>query len=776
MATQKKRIFLVVLITLVILPCLTLSSLAQNKSEEAKTVTAIEIKGNRSISRTAILSKMKTRIGSIYSENSINDDLKRLYLLGYFSDIDVETQDYKEGIKIIISVVERSKISKINFTGFRHLYLKEDKLKKLVKSREGQYLDYPTLNDDCSTLRKMYIKKGFSESRVEYKVDIDRENNQAIVDFIAHEYKRIKIRRIYVEGNKHFSDKRILKIIKTKRAWLFGAGIFKDDVLEEDMERIKSFYQKQGFPDVKVDYIVKQDKIRPYLYITIVIQEGEQYFVGKVRFAGNTVFSEGELRRALKVCLPGKIYSTDGLEQDRFIIQGLYFDRGYIMAEVHPAAVLNPETSAIDITYNITEKEVVFVNKIRIRGNTKTKDVVIRRELRLYPGDKFDGAKLHRSKERLANLGFFEEISYDAQPTDVANQRDLIVEVKEAKTGTFSFGGGYSTVDNFIGFIEIEQRNFDWKNFPYFTGDGQNLKLRTELGTISENFNLSFTEPWLFDYPISFGFDAYRSSHDRESDVGWGYDETRTGGDIRLGKELSEYVRGNIAYRFEQIKISDIDPSATSELKKEDGKNNVSSIELGLSFDSRDNVFAPTRGIVLGGNLDIAGGPFGGDKDFYQFRMRASRYFPMLFKSVLELRGRLGLADAFGDSADIPIYERFFTGGAYSVRGYEERMIGPIDAASKDPLGGNSLLVGNIEYTYPLFDFLRLAAFCDTGNVWKKISDIGSAGFKTGVGMGLRIKTPIGPIRLDYGLPLNKQPGEEEKKSGRIHFSMGGGF
>jgi outer membrane protein insertion porin family len=775
----KKRIKAVAFITLVVMLYLASPSSAQSYSEDAKLVTAIEIEGNRSISSTTILSKMKTRKGLIYSENIINDDLKRLYLLGYFSDIDIQTEDYKEGLKIIISVVERPVIKKINFTGFRRLYLKEEKLRELVKSRSGQYLDYPTLSDDCSKLRKAYIKKGFSESEIEYKIEIEEETNQAMVDFIALEGRRLKIRRIFIEGNEHFRDKRILKLIKTKRAWLFGAGVLKEDVLREDMERIESFYRSQGFTDIKVDYLIKEDPKKPSLYIVIVIQEGKQYFVGSLHFLGNAAISEEEIRDALEFCLPAESYSPEGLNQDKFIIKGLYFDRGYITADIEATALLNPQTGAIDITYHITENEVTFINKIKIRGNIKTKDVVIRRELRFFPGDRFDGAKLRRSKERLANLGFFEEISYDTESTQIDNQRDLIVEVKEAKTGTFSFGGGYSTIDDFIGFIEIEQRNFDWKNFPYFTGDGQDLKLRAELGTMTENFNLSFTEPWLFDYPVSFGFDAYRVSHEREEDVGWGYDEKRSGGDIRLGKEISEYVRGNITYRYEQIEISNIEPTALElqkELDKEKGKNIVSRLELGLAFDTRDNVFDPTSGILLTANSDIAGGAFGGDKDFFKLQMRGSRYFGLWRKSVLEFRTRLGVADSYGDTDDVPIYERFFAGGAYTIRGYEERMVGPLDSVSNDPLGGNSLLIGNIEYTYPLFDFLRLAGFYDVGNIWPKISDIGSSGFKSGVGLGLRIKTPIGPIRLDYGIPLNKQSGEEEKKSGRVHFSMGGGF
>ncbi|MFC1658467.1 outer membrane protein assembly factor BamA [Candidatus Omnitrophota bacterium] len=770
MSREKCRVRL--LLTLVIFFSLISLSLAQQE----KSVTAIELEGNRSISRTTILSKMKTRIGADYSENIINDDLKRIYLLGYFSDIDIRTDDYEGGVKIIISVVERPLIKKISFTGLRRLRLKEEKLIETVKTKQGLYLDYPTLTADCENLQKMFVKRGYPESKVEYKVDVDSDTNQATVDFLGDEGKRIRIKRIYVDGNEYVPDKRILKLIKTRRAWFFGAGIFKEEVLREDMERIKSFYQKEGFSDAEADYVVKEDPRRPYIYITIVIQEGKQYFVGDVKFTGNQAIREEDMRSALEVCLPGSIYYSEGMEQDKFVIQGLYFDRGYIMSDVRAVSVLNPDTDAIDITYNITENEVVYVREIKIRGNIKTKDIVIRRELRLFPGERFDGERLRRSKERLTNLGFFEEVSYTTGPTGISGQQDLIVEVKEAKTGNFSFGGGYSTINNFIGFVEIEQRNFDWKNFPYFTGDGQNLKLHAELGTVTENLALSFTEPWLFDYPVSFGFDLYRMTHDRESDIGWGYDEQRTGGDIRLGKELSEYVRGSITYRYDRIEISDIGVDASAELRKEQGKNNISSIELGSSYDSRDNVFDATKGLLLSGALDIAGGAFGGDKDFYQFQVRCSKYFPLWRNSVLEFRTRVGIADSYDDTDDIPIYERFFAGGAYSVRGYEERTVGPVDISSKDPLGGNSLLVENIEYTYPLLDFLRVAAFYDVGNVWRKMGDIGSGGFKSGVGLGLRIKTPIGPVRLDYGIPLNKQPGEDEKKSGRIHFSMGGGF
>jgi outer membrane protein insertion porin family len=751
-------------------------SVAQQEAP-AKLVTAIEIKGNKSVSTNTIISKMKTRIGAAYQENVISEDLKRIYALGFLSDIKIDTEDYKEGLKIIITVAERPLIEKIDFSGITRITMKDEKIKELLKSKEGQCLDYSNLEEDARTLEKLYEKKGFSQAKANYQVNIDKEANKAKVQFLVVEGKKVRIKNILVEGNKVFSDGRILRLMKTKRAWTFNAGILKEEVLKEDIQRIKSFYRKNGFTDIVADYAVKSDVKKPFLlYITIKIKEGKKYLVGNVVIRGNKDILKNDILSKLKECVPGKVFSEEALKQDIANIQGLYFDRGYIFAQVQETTSLNPHTGRIDIVYNIQESEVAYVGKIKIRGNVKTKDVVIRRELRIEPGNRFDGDKLRRSKERLQNLGFFEEISYDTEDTPVPNKKDLVVDVKEAKTGAFSFGGGYSTVDEFVGFVEIEQKNFDWKNFPYFTGDGQDLKLRASLGSISEGFELSFTEPWIFDYPVSFGFDAYKRTHERESDIGYGYDEDITGCDLRFGKEISEYTRANLMYRYDNIDITNITETASDDLKKEYGKNAISSAEFGLTYDSRDNVFNPTKGNILSGSLECAGGPLAGDKDFLKFFGRASHYFPLLRGSTLELRGRLGLADAYGDSEQLPIYERFFAGGAYTVRGYRERKVGPVDPVSKDALGGEGMLVGNIEYTYPLFDFLKLATFYDTGNVWSKYTDIGSGGFKSAIGLGVRIKTPIGPVMLDYGIPLNKEPGEDTKGSGRFHFSVSHGF
>ncbi|MCM8783120.1 MAG: outer membrane protein assembly factor BamA, partial [Candidatus Omnitrophica bacterium] len=714
--------------------------------ESLPIIRAIEVKGNQSISTNTILSKIKSRVGHPYQENIISDDVKRLYLLGFFSDISVKTEELPDGVKLIIEVVERPLLEKISFEGMKRLYIKEEKLKEMLKSKEKEYLDHTKLKEDLDTLKGLYVKKGFTDTEVEYVLDLNKEKNTAKVTFMIKEAKRLKIKNIDITGNNTYPDKRLLKLMKTKRAWLFNPGALKEDVLEEDIKRLEEFYRHNGYADAKVEYKVRRDPKRPFIYIDIQIQEGKKYLVSKVSIEGNSIISESEIRKVLKSCSEGKVFSYDGLKEDVMSIQGLYFDKGYIFVHVQEAVALDPHTGKVDISYRIVENEIGYVNKIKIRGNIKTKDIVIRRELRIYPGERFDGEKLRRSKERLQNLGFFEEISYDTEDTALPNRKDLIVDVKEAKTGTFSFGGGYSTVDQFVGFVEIEQRNFDWKNFPSFTGDGQELKLRASFGTLTDSYILSFTEPWFLDYPLSFGFDLYRERHEKERDIGYGYDEKRTGADLRLGKELSEYLRADVMYRYDRIEISGIAEEATSDLKVEEGKNNISSLELTLTQDKRDNRFLPSRGYVLSGSWVFAGGFFSGDKDFFKFFTRGSKYFPLWHDSVLEFRLRLGLADAYGDTDKVPIYERFFSGGAYTIRGYEERKIGPFDPITKDPVGGESLMIGNIEYTYPLFDFLRVAGFFDSGNVWSKASDLGGGGFKSSFGLGLRLKTPLGPI------------------------------
>lgn len=742
------------------------------EAQQGAIVKSVEVKGNKAISTESIMAKIKTRTGQLYYAQMARDDIKRLYEMGFFSDIALDLEDEDGGVKVIFRVEERPIVEDIRIEGAK--FVSRSGLLHKMKSRAGQYLNLSLLKEDLAVIKKEYERKGLPDAKIEHTIDTDASTAKAKITISITEGRRTKIRRIFVDNNRYFSDAKILGLIKTKKAWLFNAGFFKEEEFNEDLERIKAFYLKNGYLDAKADYRLDYDN-RQDLYIRVVVDEGKQYMVGNIAVTGVEQLSEVEVRSSLKACLPGGIFTHDALKEDVAHIQGFYFGKGYIFVQVKEATSLDVSGGTVDISYAIVENEVAYVDRIEIRGNQKTQDKVVRRELRIKPGERFDGDKLKRSKERLYNLGFFEEVNYDIEPGSEPNKRNLVVDVKEAKTGSFSFGGGYSSIDQAIGFIEIQQKNFDWKNLKTFTGAGQDLKLRAEMGAVRQNYELSFTEPWMFDHPVSSGFDIYKRIHDKESDVGYGYVEKRTGGDVRVGYEFSEYLKGGATYRLEEVDISAVDSTATADLKNEEGKNLISSMEFSLTRDTTDNVFNPTKGRVLSGSYEVAGGPFGGDKHFNKFFALATQYFPLFTKAVLQFQARAGIAQPFNDEEKVPIYERFYAGGANTIRGYEERSVGPADSITSDPLGGEAFFVGNIECMVPLLAFVKGAVFMDTGNVWGEASDFGRGGFKTGFGFGVRVKTPIGPLKLDYGIPLNKQAGKENK-GGRFHFSMSHGF
>ena len=735
-------------------------------------VKAIEVEGNKSISVATILSKIKTRVGQDYLQSVISDDLKRLYNTGYFSDVRVDRQDFEGGFKVIIYLDEKPIVEDVTFSKTR--FIKSRTISKKMKTQKGKFLDHKSLNDDMTMIKEMYTKKGLTLAEVDVETNMDEATNKAKLHFVIKEGHKVQVRRIFVEGNIAFRDKKIIKIIKTREKGIFRSGYLKEELLDEDMERIGSFYEQNGYIDAQAVYEV--DSLPSgRVNVRIKISEGKKYYVGEINVIGNDVISEGDIFHVMEEIKEGGVFSREKLTVDIASIRTLYFDRGYIFATVEQSTSLDQNSGEVEVRINIKEGGLAYINRIDIQGNTRTRDIVVRRELRLNPGDRFDGGKLRRSRERLNNLGYFEDVGFDIKDTDQYDKKNLLVQVKETKTGSFSFGGGFSTVDKVVGFIEVEQRNFDFSNWPTFTGGGQQLRLRAETGSTRNNLILSFTEPWIFDHPVSGGFDVFRTTRDKDEDVGYAYDEEKIGGGLRFGKQFSEMVSGGISYKFEEVSIENLDTNVSADLAAEAGTNSVSVVGFSVTRDSTDSVFNPTKGLVLNGGTDFAGGGLGGDKDFYRIQGRGSYYIPFKFKSVLELRLRAGIVDAYGDSEKVPIFERFFSGGARSIRGYDERQVGPLDSSTGDPVGGEGLLTANIEYTIPIVDFVKLAAFLDSGNVWEKAADLASGDFKTGAGLGLRVKTPIGPVNLDYGYPLNDEPGEEGK-SGKFYFSVSRGF
>ncbi len=736
------------------------------EEEAKKVISEVEIRGNKVVSSQIILGKIRTKAGDRIDQIVLDEDIKRLYASGYFTDVELELFPAEEGVKAIFVVVEKPKVTEIIVEGNK--VIRTEALKKDMKTVVGQILDRKILKEDVSQIKELYESKGLHLIDIEYEVDENEITGEATVYILIDEGRRVRIQRINIYGNSSFSDRKILRLLKTRSKWFFSPGFFKEDTFKEDLERVKVFYWQEGYVDVEVTPDIHYDADRRRMYISLTIAEGKKYLTGQIKIIGNELFPSEEIKERLEMTT-GSVFSEYDLRQDISRIQEYYFARGYIFAETSSDKTVQGDTGVVDIIYKITEGELAYVDKIKIEGNLKTKDIVIRRELKIKPGDKFDGEKLQRSKERLYNLGYFEEVSYDIGPGSAAEKKDLTISVKEKKTGEFSFGGGYSSVDQFVGFVQLSQINFDLFNFPTFTGGGQDLSIRGEFGQKRKRYSLSFTEPWIFDRPISFGFDVYDRMHV------WGdYTEERQGGDVRLGKRFGEYNSAGLMYKGEKVMIYDVPSTTNPEIRSERGSNMVNSLMLNLGRDTRDNIYTPTKGIVISGIGRYAGGFLAGEKDFYDLTGLFSVYFSYFKRFVLNLKVRIGTAKEYGDTPTVPISERFFAGGANTIRGYGERMVGPPDTGGS-PVGGKSMFIFNAEFTFPIIEVVKGAVFYDAGNIWRDSYHIEFDDLMSGVGVGVRVKTPIGPVKLDYGYGLNYRDWDDSK-NGRFYFSMTRGF
>jgi outer membrane protein insertion porin family len=755
---------------------------AQQNSYTADTgqkISEVRIKGNRAVSESTILNRIKVRAGDTFDGGAINKEIKRLYAMGYFNDVSVETEELPEGVVVTFTVDEKPVIEDIDFRGNTHI--RTGRLKKKIEIKEGVLLDYNTLSRDVSAIRDTYIENGYSKVRVDEKIQRDPETGKVTVIFDIDEGIPLKIKGIEVEGNTHIPDNEIKKYMATKPAFFFlQKGAYDEEKFQSDLDRIRTVYRTKGFLDAKVSSRLKYGEDGKTLYVIVIVDEGKRYLVGDIEIRGELGFPEDQIYNKMRM-RPGDPFDYKLIKDDVDAVRAFYYDRGYMNADVGMQHKYDPASDRMDILYNIKSYDEVYVGKVNVIGNTKTKDQVIRRELRVYPGEIYDGEKLKYSKERIYNLGFFEDVYFETVPTDEQNVKDLNVTVKETKTGELSFGGGYSSVDAFIGFAQITQRNFDITNFPYFTGGGQSFTLRAELGSARSNYLLSWTDPWIFDYPYLFGFDVYRQEHDRYNKSGYGYDETRTGGDLKLGKDITDHLNTGLIYTMEQVEISNIPGDATDALKREDGTNLISRITWNLDYDVRDNKYSPTKGFVTGTSLENAGGFIGGDKDFVKMYGYISYYHTLIEKFVLELKLRGGGVQNYGNSDEVPIYERFFAGGANTIRGYRQRGVGPRDRGTNTALGGEAMAIFNAEVTFPIYEkLIKGAVFYDIGNVWEEASleeltgSKDDTGFKMGAGIGVRVKTPIGPIKLDYGYPLSDN--YDDKKEGQFYFSVTHGF
>ena len=742
---------------------------------DSKGISSIKVQGNKAISTATILHRLKIKPGEEFDEGAVNKEIKRLYATGYFADVFAEVNELPEGMEIVFTVVEKPIVKTIEFQGNAKIATR--KLAKKITLKTGVLLDYNILSQDVAEITNFYIQEGYSRATVDYRIDEDPDTGEAIVVFVIDEGFPRKIRSIVIEGNQNISDDEIRKYMTTKTAFFFiRNGSYNQEKFDSDLDRIRMLYRSKGFLDAKVTSKIDTSKDGGNLYITVIINEGERYLVGQMLVGGNLSFPEAQVREKIKI-RPGDPFDYNQIKDDVENIRTFYYDYGYMDADVDLRHKYNATDDRMNLDFKVDSHDVIYVGKINIIGNTKTKDKVVRREMRVYPGEKYDGKKLKKSKQRIYNLGFFEDVYLETIPTATPNVKDLNVTVKETKTGELSFGGGYSSVDAFIGFAQVKQKNFDILNFPTFTGGGQDLTIRGEIGSTRTNYFVSWTDPWVFDLPLLFGADLYREEHDRDSTSGWDYDEMRMGGSLRLGKEITDEWTTGLIYNLEQVKISDIPDDASQDLKDETGTNYLSRLTWNLQYDSRDNKYSPKKGWLIGYMLENAGGLLGGDKDFIKTSGVVTYYHSFFEVIVLELKARAGVVKEYGNSDTVPIYERLFAGGATTIRGYKQRAVGPRDSDDNNvAIGGRARVIGNAEINFPIFkNLIKGAVFYDIGTVTAKISDITKTGdYKAGAGIGVRVKTPIGPVKLDWGYPLNTN--WDDKKEGQFYFSVSHGF
>ena len=746
-------------------------------AQEGKRIVQVDVSGAKTVAKETVLAKAQTKPGGPYLDTVVSDDIRRIFALGYFTDVKADVEELSEGLKLIFVVKEKPTIAAIKVEG-NHA-IRTPKLLELFAVRKGELYDTRKIKEGIDLVKAEYARKGFSDCEIASRAQTDPAANTETLYLLVDEGARMRVSQILVEGNQAFSDRRIRKVLKTKTRKWFLPAVYDEKVLEEDLERVRAFYRKHGYQDIQVSKTVYRDPTGRGLTVHLTVEEGLQHRVGRIALDGAALFPEREIRGVIKL-KPGSVYNDEALQEDLRAIKQYYGDRGYIHAEITPDPQLDPATKRVNLTYHIAERELVYINRIDIRGNLQTKDTVVRRELRVYPGDPFNGAKIRKSLERLYNLGYFEETNVETEPTKATDREDLIVKVKEAKTGSFSFGGGFSSVDRLVGLVELEQRNFDWRNVPRFTGAGQDMRFRAEIGLVRRNFDLSFTEPWVLGAPVSFGIDAYDRNQRRSSNLGLAFEEQQVGGGLRLGKEFADLVQVGLNYQLFRTDVSNVVDQASADLKAEQGRNTISELGTTVAVDFRDNRLDPAKGGYAFTSFDLAGGVIGGDKEFYRIQGGASYYLPHWDRFVLESRARAGIVNAYSNSTEVPIFERFFGGGSGTIRGFRERRVGPRDPLSNDPIGGEATLVATVEEVMAIVKdergrpIVRGALFMDVGNVWRRVREFGES-YKAGAGVGTRVVTPIGPVRLDIGFPLTREEGEKGRKP-RFHFNLSRSF
>lgn len=734
----------------------------------ADTITSIEFSGLSRIDDVALLRRISSQVGQTYSAANIKSDIKALFDTGLFEDVRVN----KEGGRITFYLIERGVIGSISFRGNKKL--KEKDLMAVVSMRENSELDQGKIIESVQALIKLYQEKNFNLAEVSYElIPLDTENNEFELIFDIQENKGIQIRRIHFVGNKAFSDKKLSKNMKTKEksflSFLNKSGKLDETALTDDIDRLTYFYMTEGYLKVKVGKPqVSLARGSDALYVTIPVYEGEKYKVELVDLRGDVITTPEEMRANLSL-KAGDFYNRAIQDQDLMALTALYGDQAYAFASIYPNITTNDENKTAIVSYVIQKGPKVLVEKIIIKGNTITHDKVIRRELQLQENAPYSQSVLDYSKRRLMQLGYFSEVNFSIPRGKQDNGVNLVVEVKEKPTGSFSVGAGFSTLESFIFNASIQKENF--------FGRGIRGGVMTNLSKLRQEFALNAVDNYFLDTKWIVGLNVRRFASALNRD----FDQKSFGGTLTFGRELFPFFFVNIGYNIDDISTENFSSSVPDFFKKS-SSGLTSSLINSVSYDNRDNRVQTTKGVYTIASSEYAGNGLGGDNNYWKMSLDARYYMKMPLKTVLKARAFGSYVNSLSDTP-VPLFERAFLGGPNTLRGFDLNSIGPelrIPSSATGPdrkftYGGNRMLLFNLEYEMPVYEpaGLRAVVFADAGQAFAETESISLSSLRSNYGFGLRWNSPFGPMRFEWGFPVNKKSDESFSV---FNFSIGQSF
>src|SRR2546423_1750520 len=624
----------------------------------------VQYTGPATISRSRILAQMRTKVGLPYSDTVAEEDIRAVYNTGQVQNVRIFGQPEGDGVKVIVAVQTRTMLNEIQIDGATRISPK--KLRKNLGVKLNTPLREEDLEKGRQKIMETYQAHGFNDVEVTFRVEaIDAIRGTSRAVYTVNEGIKGSVSTVRFEGNTHFSDRVLRKQMKTRQKTLFSfvdkSGRLDETQLQDDLQKVREFYQNHGYIDVAVRDVTKQRTSSGALQIVIAIDEGPQYHVGKLTFVGYKATNEQKLRAVVKM-KEGSVYSAKAIKDDAKALADAYGSGGYV------DLTIVPETSQahdrlIDITYKIDEGQRSYVERISISGNTRTKDKVIRREVLIAPGDIFNTVRVETSKKRLENLGYFSKVDTFPVDTEVEGRNNLDIQVEEKRTGSLNFGAGFSTIDSLIGFVELTQGNFDITNWPSFSGGGQKFRIRLQGGTERKDAEIELTEPWFLDRPIGVSGSVFYHEENFLSNL---YDQRVYGFSLEMRKPIRPFLYGSLGYSFQNFDIYNIVNPVSQAIFAEAGSSTKSQITGTLTWDRRDNPFLTRHGERVTFSTYVAGG--GGTEQIYGFDVEASKYWRLPWDTILLVNAEVAGVDRWGDQTKlVKIYDRLFLGGSNNL-------------------------------------------------------------------------------------------------------------